>query len=182
MRYLRRYAGWLVAVLLVPAVASCGSRTVEYHADWPSYESVEQLYARADLVVVATVRDGVATRELKISSDGSDADVFTVAGASVVRAFKGDAKTGASVTVKQLGGEYQGVKYTVDDGDTAYLRPGVTYVLFLATFPDFPGVPPSLLNPTQAQYELDGSGRPTSLAGNPITFSMAELSRLSGMN
>lgn len=167
----------LVAAIGVVVVAlvgtACGLRSVDYHGDWPSYDSLDVLYDRADLVVRGTLAGPSTVRKLDIG-DGTTM-VFTVADVTVGEVFKGSATTGQTVAVKQMGGRLDGVDYRSDA--ESYLSPGQTYLLFLETYKDSPA---SLLNPWQAQYVADASGGFSSRPGNAIRVSRADLTRLAG--
>ncbi|MEV4628666.1 hypothetical protein AB0J90_20585 [Micromonospora sp. NPDC049523] len=166
---------------------------VDYHPDYPSYENLASLYEQADVVIEATIEPGTKVQNLtpsKVSESdpqlnpnagmpsgqqqASEALVVTVFQAKANRVFKGDVKPGALVPVKQLGGDYQGVTYR--ETDAVALRSGTGYILFLALFPDSPA---SLLNPDQAQYPLDAAGKPGPVSAEAVTFTVADLERLS---
>ncbi len=142
-------------------------------SDSPVYESVDQLYERADLVIQGTVTSAGRVEKLHIGSEPSDTFVYTVCVVTVLETFKGSAENRQKIQVKQLGGALGGIAH--DTPDIVYLERGQTYVLFLATYSD---VPASLLNERQAQYALDASGTATSLPGNSIRISKADLTRL----
>lgn len=193
---MRKAVAALIAGMLgVFALAACGSsgdnsRTVVYHMDFPAYDSVDSLYQRAGLVIQGTVTGTARVQELRPTAvtdpklnpnagtgnreSADQAVVVTVYKVTVDKVYKGSAKVGSTVEVKQLGGNFNGVSYR-QEGLTP-LRNGPS-VLFLAVYPDAPA---SLLNPDQAQYPLDAAGRPTKVGANNLTFSMADLTRLAG--
>jgi hypothetical protein len=196
---LNRFGATLGAVLAVFVLAACAStngtansadKTVVYHMDYPSYDTVDSLYKTADLVVEASIANSSRTIQLGPAPNVNDPKlnpnagtgaqpagdplVATVFQAKVTRVHKGSAKIGDTVDVKQLGGQAAGVTYRAEG--VTMLKSGPTYLLFLALFPDAPA---SLLNPDQAQYPLDATGKPTNLGTNTITFSPADLTRLS---
>jgi hypothetical protein len=154
---------------------SCGERTVEYQADWPTYENVDALYDRADLVVQGALAGPGKVQELNIGGDSSETTVYPVVELTAARVFKGSATSGQKIQLKQLGGRLKGVDHRA--GDMVYLAQGKTYLLFLQTYPDSPA---SLLNPQQGQYVLDASGAATPLPGNNIKVSSSNLARLTG--
>lgn len=160
----------VVSVLIAGLAAGCGQRVVEHTADWPWYDTLEALHETADLVIVGTVRDDATVQELPLPPGTI---VCTVVSVEVGMVVKGSVTPGDTVTVKQEGGTYDGVTHR--HPSVVYLVPNERYVLFLATFEDSPA---SWLNPTQAQYRLDDSGEPAPLTGNPLTFTMAELTAL----
>lgn len=100
--------------------------------------------------------------------------VITVRQVEVVKVYKGDAKPGQLIDVGQLGGLYKGVNHV--QAEATKLKGGDTYVLFLATYPDAPA---ALLNPNQAQYQLDASGGLNRAQGNTLQLTTADLRRLS---
>ena len=151
-------AGSLLALL---GVGGCGAASGG--GDYPSYSSVDGLFRSASLVVRARIEGSPEKRPIKIG-DGDALD-YTVVTARIERVFKG-AAGGESIEVKQLDGE---------DGRVG-LIPGTTYVLFLETYSD---VPASLLNPTQAQYVVDPSGRLVPVGDNTTRVTAADLERLS---
>lgn len=86
--------------------------------------------------------------------------------------YKGDAKPGQLIDVGQLGGSYKGVDYV--QAEATKLKGGDTYVLFLETYPDAPA---ALLNPNQAQYQLDASGGLNRAQGNTSQLTPARTPR-----
>ena len=56
------------------------------------------------------------------------------------------------------------------------LKSGTTYLLFLAVFPDAPA---SLLNADQAQYTLDAAGALKGFGSNQLSFTRADVAKLS---
>ena len=105
-----------------------------------------------------------------VPGDGADRDIegtpYKVYEVEVSRVWKGVVKPGDVVEVKRVRDEEQ----QLDDGKG--------YLLFLESYPDFPGIPASTLNPEQGQYPLDSAGAPVSLPGNALTVTAADLARL----
>jgi hypothetical protein len=105
-----------------------------------------------------------------VPGDGADRSFqdtpYRVYEVQVSRVWKGIVKPGDVVEVKRVRDEEQ----QLDDGEG--------YLLFLESYPDFPGVPASTLNPEQGQYPLDAAGAPVSLPGNAVTVTAADLTRL----
>lgn len=118
-------------LLALSASVSCsgrnGTATVEYHPDYPFYETLEALYEQADLVVAARVERSEGVRDL--SSDADSPIVYSVFRIVIAEVHKGGVRAGQAIDVKQLGGELDGTTYVAED--TAFLDPGGTYVLFL---------------------------------------------------
>jgi predicted component of type VI protein secretion system len=195
LRTLTALLGSSLAVLVLAACASSspaasGEQSVEYHADYPAYDSVDSLYKTADLVIEGRLTGTPQVRQLSPVVDVADPRlnpnagvagaakaepvVITVSTLTVTRVHKGAAKVGSTIEVKQLGGTYSGVTYRAE-GVSAF-RAQTPYLLFLATFADAPA---SLLNPEQGQYVLDAAGNPTRVSPNGIAVSAADLTRLS---
>ncbi|HLL66636.1 MAG TPA: hypothetical protein VK453_12965 [Micromonosporaceae bacterium] len=189
---MRAFAAVVAALLATGSVAACATKTIEYQGDYPMYESLEAIYAKANLVIEARIGAAERVQELRPTVTGTDPEanpqagaghppaavddvvVVTVRPVEVVRTFKGDAKPGEVVEVGELGGEYKGVRYA-QSGATS-LKAGTTYLLFLEVYP---AAPAALLNPTQAQYPVDAAGRLTPLKDNELRFTVDDLRKLS---
>ncbi|SNT51710.1 hypothetical protein SAMN05421812_10851 [Asanoa hainanensis] len=166
-----------VAVVVLLAVAGCGrvfGGRVVYEGDYPRYQSVAELMERATLVVEATPAN--PRFEKLYPTDGPKTDdtavVVTVYDATVTRVHKGSARPGDVVQVKQMGGEMGGVVY--ESAEEVPFRTGTAYLLFLETYPDSPA---SLLNPDQAQYEIDPAGGYQPVSDNTLTVTAADLEK-----
>ncbi|GAA2645410.1 hypothetical protein GCM10010399_94050 [Dactylosporangium fulvum] len=159
-----------LAVLLVFSLAACGGKSsmsaerVTYQADYPAYDTLAALHAKASLVVSVRLAERTEVRSLEHR-------VYTVLTGTVERTFKGPGA--ADVEIKQPGGEHRGTTYTEAGGIP--LQPGRRYLLFLETYPDSPA---SLLNPGQAQYLLDDAGRLEPVDASGFSFTLAELEAL----
>jgi hypothetical protein len=127
-------------------------------ADYPVYATVDDLFARADLVVEGVPGDG--------ADRAFEGVAYTVYEVEVSRVWKGVVKPGDVVDVKRVRDEEQ------------QFDAGKGYLLFLESYPDFPGIPASTLNPEQGQYPLDAAGPPVSLPGNALRVTAADLARL----
>ena len=168
------------AVLTVVLIAGC-TPAPPGEGDYPSYATVDEMVAQADLVVRgtalsaredvllpddATGTDPLTNPQAGVSPDRDDAsgvDV-TVTAVRVDEVFKGDVAPGDTIEVSRPAGESDEPK---PDSRTGY-------VMFLATYG--PGKPGSLLNP-QAIYvvEADGSTLRPVETGAPALGSLAEL-------
>ncbi len=118
-------------------------------ADYPWYESVEQLVDAADLVVRVTATG--PTREYEVSADPPDDDLpgleATALTARVTEVVTGDVAVGDVVEVAQ----------NPCTARPLPVGPDADYVLALAAFG--PGVPTSQLNDGQAAWQVDADGR-----------------------
>ncbi|GIF46508.1 hypothetical protein DFJ67_8363 [Asanoa ferruginea] len=169
----------VIAVAALLAVGGCGKAfggRVVYQGDYPSYQSLAELTEKATLIIEATVSGPRVDKLYASRDDGTEPNddtgiVITVWSASVKAVHKGSSKPGDVVAVKQTGGQLDGVVY--EEAGGVPLREGTTYLLFLETYPDAAA---SLLNPTQAQYEVaqDGTYRPVS-EDNLITINRDDL-------
>lgn len=168
-----------VAVLAASVLSGCSTgkpEEVVTHANYPSYNSSEEIAKAADVVIRGTAITSRNDKMLPDVSTDTDPAVNPQAGLSpeeiadfreeaavaitvttvrVGEVLKGDVAVGDVIEVKQLGGELNGVRYR--DSTTTLLSAGSTseYVLLLSSYG--PGKPFSLLNPEQAMYTV-GSG------------------------
>jgi hypothetical protein len=162
----------LVAALLL-TLAGCTrgpdmrARTVWYHADYPQYQNLAELFAAADLVAEVTL---TASVEIRPATE-TVPNVHTVFTAVVGRTFKGRASS--PLEIKQGGGGYRGTDH-VEVGSVG-LQPEAHYLVFVEVYADAPA---SLLNPTQGQYRLDDAGTVTPVDEAGLSFTLAELGRL----
>jgi hypothetical protein len=197
---LRRLGVVFVTAVFV-AGCSAGESTILYEADYPAYDSPDALFDRATLVVegrvTGTPRVLQQLEELPMDPQETDPRLNPNAGASqqaaaqaqeeptvitvysveVLKVFKGEAKPGQIVEVKELGGQLDGVTYK--EVDLISLQTEQSYTLFLETYPDSPA---ALLNPLQGKYPLDSSGNPQPLSDNPVKLTRNDLTRLDAAN
>ncbi|MFE9817922.1 hypothetical protein [Streptomyces sp. NBC_00236] len=150
------------------------SDVIAYEADYPVYDSLDQVVEKADVIVKGTVV-GSSVRELvpETSTDtdplanpqaglseeeAADEDpvVITVSRVKVSEVLSGNVKPGDIVEVSQLGGQRGKVTYK-EKHTTALTANGTQYVLMLAAHG--PAAPYDLLNPEQALYTAGGSGK-----------------------
>ncbi len=141
--------------------------TVFVNADYPYYNSLQELYDAADLVIVARNNRNEST----ILNTGNEIP-YTVSSMSVTDVFKGD-KSVDSIDVKQLGGLMDGVMY-ISQGVEQLVQDG-EYFLFLETYDKSPA---ALLNPVQGMYYVEGS-TVTARPENSIAVTLEDLSALS---
>jgi hypothetical protein len=183
------------ALLMVAAAAACSaggdhadahnSSDILYRADYPFYATADELFKGATLVVQGRIESGKDVIRIvqpapagkalpgPVEAERREGMVVTVSTVKVARVFKGDAKPGDVVQVKQLGGKLDGVSYAEENG--VPLRENGQYALFLETYSDQPA---SLLNPVQAQYPVESGNALRSLPGNEIATSVTQLDKL----
>lgn len=157
----RCFAVVVCLILFVGSMGGCQSKTPEkmvtISADYPEYDSVEALTDRADLIVQGTVKE-MQYKQIDISlGKGSDdsPSPYTVYTVAVDEVFKSDGNVGETIEVKVPGGIFDGVAYVIEGMDSPLLETDQSYVLFLATYENLPA---SLLNLTQAAYEIEENG------------------------
>ncbi|GAA3820670.1 hypothetical protein GCM10022226_46280 [Sphaerisporangium flaviroseum] len=189
-------AATAAAAAVFLSACSAEPHTIVYHADYPSYQTADQLYQKATLVIEARLGSTaqVVQEKANPAAQGTDEKsnpqagvpqgqaappeqqpvVTTVYPVEVVKVFKGSAKPGENIQVKELGGTVNGVTYK--EPGSRPLEKGKTYVLFLETYPDSPA---SLLNPEQGKYPIDAAGNLAPLAENPVKLTRPDLDNLS---
>ncbi|TXS36606.1 hypothetical protein [Streptomyces sp. OR43] len=186
MKSMRHVAASGSLLVLALAAAGCAngeaasdkaaetSDVVAYEADYPVYDSLDQVVKKADVIVQGTVvgstvkelmpetstdTDPLANPQAGLSpEEAADTDpvVITVSRVKVSEVLSGDVKPGDIVEVSQLGGERGKVTYK-EKHTTALAANGTQYVLMLAAHG--PTAPYDLLNPEQALYTAGGTGK-----------------------
>ncbi len=158
----RCFAVVICLILFVGSMSGCQpktpEKTVTISADYPEYDSVEALTDRADLIVQGTVKE-MQYKQIDISlGKGRDDSLspYTVYTVAVDEVFKSDGNVGETIEVKVPGGIFDGVAYVIEGVDSPLLEKDQSYVLFLATYENLPA---SLLNLTQAAYEIGEDGK-----------------------
>lgn len=177
-----------VPVLLLATLSGCSSDspaagddarpvTATIHADFPVYESAEELSEAADTVVRGIVRSSVTDFVPLVPTDSDDDDpmsnpqaglseaekaaflaeghgyVATMHTIEVTEVLKGSVAVGDTVTVEQLGGLQDGVRYVTEGLEQ--LAPGHEYVLVGSAQT---GDQLSLVNLDQSIYSVDERG------------------------
>lgn len=156
----------LTGVTLILAACSSKANTAEnaegvvttVHAEYPSYDTANDLVNAADLIFSGTVESisyeelNVRTESGKDSTTGlssSDSIPYTIYEINVDTIYKGTAQED-TISIKVPGGEMDGNQYIVDEAPTISL--GETYLFLTKTYEN---TYPSLLNATQATYDLN---------------------------
>lgn len=177
MRARTRVAALVLALVAGSSLAGCASQpsagssaeppVVTSYADYPAYDTPQEIVDAADVVARVTVLDtSVVDDKPEVSTDGDPRTnpqaglddpqdvpgvVVTIADARVDEVVKGDVAVGDVIQVAQLGGLYRGVRY--EEAETTPFDVGGSYVLLMADHG--PGVPYDLLHPVQAMYTVD---------------------------
>lgn len=186
-----------VAVISGIFFATRNTETMEkviISADYPNYETLENLVDRADTIIKGKIIDFTYS-ELDITQEVNSDDEYlnpggeiddsttpyTIYTIEIEKAYRGDYAENDVIEVKQPGGILGNVEYVLEDSIDAKLEKEHKYVFFLETYADSPA---SLLNPSQASYEYDdnddiitkGQNKINEL--NKINFSMQELENM----
>lgn len=194
----------IITILICSAVVIFGiffvtrnSETMEkvtISADYPKYDTLENLVDRADTIIKGKIID-FTYRNLNITQEVNSDDEYlnpggeiddsttpyTVYTIKIEKAYKGDYAENDVIEVKQLGGIIGNIEYALEDSIDAKLEKEHKYVFFLETYADSPA---SLLNPLQASYEYDEndnivtSKQWKSNEQNKINFTMQELENM----
>jgi hypothetical protein len=161
----------LLEIIASLMILFTGVPSVSYgSADYIYFHSPDEMYLRADVVLICTVQSSeVKSIDITGTPETDDDFIYTIATVKADEVFKGDKKPGDTLEVKQLGGFYDSVYYYNDGAD--YLTVGSKYLLFLSTYETSPA---SLLNQTQAMYYVSGS-EITPREGNTITITYEQL-------
>lgn len=151
-----------------PGCTPGATEAVAYAPSYPVYGSVAALVDTAELVVEATVASST------VGSVGGT--VETVYAVRVEEVLKGDATTGGTIEVAELGGIFECVRHTTTYG--VELDEGATYLLFLTTAGDGPM---RLVNPVEGTFPVV-NGMPTVVEGSTLEpmSALADLAHLRG--
>lgn len=133
-------------------------------ADYPYYSDASALVEASDLIVVAVPGE----QEVKTIDIGAGTfEAMKVWPLEVERVISGDLPTEHPLEVKLM-----------DCLGAPGLAEGSRHVLFLATYPDTPGMPASLLNPEQGQYLLGETEGLVPVGDNEVAVQLNEVERL----
>lgn len=163
----------LIVVVLVIAFFAITHKS-ELHADYPFYDTIEELYNRADVIVVAKVNKAGKTVNLDINADKtSNEDLedkkipYTISEVEVVHIIKGEAEVNQVLQVKQLGDYKNQPESRLKEID-GYLKKDKNVVLFLKGYEDIGmDVPYSILNPDQGILLIE-NGIIKTVGENPL--------------
>lgn len=167
---------------------------VTISADYPKYDTLENLVDRADTIVKGKIIDFTysnlnITQEVDSDNEylnpGGEIDhsttPYTVYTIEIEKAYKGDYAENDVIEIKQLGGIIGNIEYVLEDNIDAKLEKEHKYVFFLETYTDSPA---SLLNPLQASYEYDENDniitnmQSKNIEQDKINFTMQELENM----
>lgn len=152
-----------ILVILVAIIVVVWYKTPlgEIKADYPFYQSTDELVDRADLIVVGeTISSGKVTK-LNVNANKESREdnedkltPYTTLEVRVVQVIKGDISVGETITVKQLGDINRRPEARLKEID-GYLKEGTQYVMFLKGYKEIGlDVPYSLLNPDQGTLKI----------------------------
>ena len=152
---------------------------------FPFYNNIAELSAASTYVVRAEILDErVEEVNVSLPQDSPMYQIVTIYRFSVLEVFQGDAVAGEVMEVRRLGGELNG---QVVHSHHQVLTVGDELLLFMYRFEEW-DLPPVLLNPLQAAYQLssdrtegadDLNSELESLnPDNPITLTLGDLLEL----
>lgn len=190
-----------VAVLsVVIALAGCSvpasqpapvpTATVTMQADYPWYETVDDLAAESEWVVTVTLGSSRYDVSLPIQANETDPALnpqagldpseiqedpglpITVYEATVEAVHVGGLATGNTIEVGRMGGLLDGIMH---ESNLTRLESGGTYLLFLSSTP---GHPAYVLGGDQGAFVPDGKGGFISITGDRLSIDPAALAAL----
>ena len=163
---MKKRIGIVPVIVLSLALTACGnggtvssnetSSTVD--AEYPAYDTAQDLIDSANLIFSGTVKNvtyemlDVRSNAGKDSSTGLDKSekiAYTIYEISVAKIYKGSSKE-ETIKIKCPGGEKDGPQNVVEGVEE--LQQGKEYLFLTQTYEN---TYPSLLNVTQAAYDMD---------------------------
>lgn len=174
----------VLSVTVLLAMSACGNKediskndsegfVTSIHTDYPVYDSAKEIVDAAGLVFSGTVK-GISYEVLDVRSENNtDSQTglsnsagipYTLYKIEIKKIYKGNVE-GDTITIKRPGGQVDSNEYVLEDATD--ISEGETY-LFLAE--QYENTYPSLLNASQASYNLNGQDE-FSTEGNDITLS-----------
>ena len=190
-------------VLMVIAILVCSLITVSLvgfssgeidttyiHGDYPSFESIDELFVHATEIVRVEILDERVERQRTSLPPQTDAEkealgeyeyvssyeIVTIHRLRVLQTFQGDAYAGQIIEVMQLGGRLDNEEVINEDKVQFVL--GENLILFMISWRHIDGGPSTLLTPTQAVYHIGEDGEPESLPGNNLILTMSDLDQI----
>jgi hypothetical protein len=174
--------------------------TLFINADFPSYDTVENLTTKASVIIRGTILSSkVVEMDTRIITNDKNEKsnpnynaqsdsvtntpytkkVYTVYAVKVNDSYKGEFKSGDTIEIKQLGGEINGQTYVLED--SIEFMNNKKYIMFLETYPNSPAC---LLNQIQATYidEVDGGNFKNANKKNNLKFSTKSLDEIKQKN
>lgn len=119
------------------------------HADYPYYDTAQELVDSADLVFTGTV-ENITCEELDVSAEKAGELIpYTIYEIRVEDVYKGNADDD-TICIKQPGGQINGGTYILEGASA--ISQGETYLFLTQTYEN---MYPSLLNATQALYNMN---------------------------
>lgn len=171
----------LMGILVMSVSVLCGckeseSKSYTMSADYPSYDTAQDIVDSADLVFTGKVK-GVTYKILDIRTDlgedsmtgykDTDPIPYTIYEIEPIRFYKGSTEE-KTVYIKRPGGNFDNENYVLEDASEIVVD---GEYLFLAS--TYANSYPSLVNATQASYNLNASSASTLSIGdngNEITL------------
>lgn len=122
------------------------------HAEYPEYDTAQDLVEASDLVFSGTVRE-IDYQMIDVSSDieqdNAELMPYTLYTIDVENVYKGNIDA-PSIIIKRLGGSFAGNEYLVEG--SSEIAEGGDYLFLTETYEN---TYPSLLNVTQSSYEMN---------------------------
>lgn len=170
----------LVALSLI--LCACGNKdsvaindglVTSIHAEYPIYDTAKEIVDSAELIFSGTVKNisytvlDVRTQKGIDSSTGLNESTgipYSLYEIEIQKVYKGNEES-KTITIKRPGGQYDGREYNLEDA--TLISQGESYLFLAKTFANSY---PSLLNVSQASYDLNGQEK-LSIEENTITLS-----------
>ena len=148
--------------------------TTSIHAEYPVYDTAQDLVGAADLVFSGSIENVTYETLNARTESGTDSLTglseaqgipYTLYEIKVAEVYKGTVE-GDTVIVKIPGGELDGNMYVLDEASTISM--GETYLFLTETYENSY---PSLLNATQASYDMNAPESINEESNGAITLS-----------
>lgn len=153
--------GVIIAFILYFSQKVLATKKVTISADYPIYDSLEELAGKADTIIKGKIT-GFTYKDLNVTEESQSDDErlnpggekdnsvipYTVFTVEIEEVYKGTVREKDTIQIKTLGGIAGDTEYFLEDSGETGLEEGKKYVLFLETYSNSPA---SLLNPIQIQ-------------------------------